>query len=349
MMSTPPEGMPEDSTSLTHEASKLFQEWRRDDLMEELTSQIGTPEEIQQEVRAYAVALDEHRADMAALKDQQATEMQEVHAMHADERKNLASNHNVPACLKMKELKKQAEMCVADYRKARREEKELDEFIRNLPIENQTLCSRASKWEKTNVSMSSIQKKVQQVVEDESKTIQERAADLHAKLTQYWVILNPKTTADVSSCATREPLGDNVVNEITALLTTDKSYFPTFASMFQQDRLTSESLLPQDAYSSWTAGSHDDRKKEFVGRNDFRGQPFSPMAATKTPSALPEAGLSMSAAWAPLNGEHSVDQEIDTLADNMVQKELDTLFGSQSDITSLAGMLNKFVSPEKRI
>ena len=112
--------------------SKLFREWQRDDLMEELIKPVGTLEEIQQEVRSYEDALDNQKADMKALEDQQATELRELYAMHADERKNLSNNSTLPACAKMEEVKKQAESCMADYRKARREEQELEDFIRKI-------------------------------------------------------------------------------------------------------------------------------------------------------------------------------------------------------------------------
>lgn len=255
--------------------------------MEEMIKPVGTLEEIQHEVRSYEDALDKQKADMKALEDQQATELRELHAMHADERKNLSNVSTLPACPKMKEMKTQAELCMAEYRRSRREENELEDFIKRIPV---------NKKNDRDVSVSSIQEKLQHVVEDERKAIQEKAADLHARLTQFWVILSPKTTADVSSTATREPSRSSIVNEITTLLTQH-----TLTS--QKDPVAADRSLPE--YSSW---SNDIPKGSFVDRNDFRGQTLPPILADEiqAPAEVSETGLATSA-------EVLIQQEMDKI------------------------------------
>ena len=220
--------------------SKLFQDWRRDDLLEEMTKEIGTPDEIQQEVRTHADETERHKTDMAETKRRQATEIQDLHVKHANEREDLERSHRetISSCPRMEEMKRQAESCISDYRTIKADEKYLEEFIKQIPGKK-----RGSR------DLSAIEEKVQKMVEGERKSLQERAADLHAKLTQYWVLLNPKTTTDVSSSATREPAGNSIVNEITALLTADR--FPELAALPNLG-INGDPLYPNDTPSAST-------------------------------------------------------------------------------------------------
>lgn len=206
---------------------ELFRDWRRDHLMDELTKSIGTAEEIQQEVRDHADEVERNQSELKKLKERHDSDIRELQDNYCQEKLKLQQTHKNTSSVysKIQDVKKAARVCVTDFRDVRDDIRKSEDFMKiidkkiidatlpprigadDVSTQNQTECSQ------------SIESQVLKMIKEERQLLQKKYADLHSRLTQYWVLLCSHNSKSVDASATRELAQDPIVQDITALLT----------------------------------------------------------------------------------------------------------------------------------